>query len=318
MLNNQLFWEYVADRSGAGTFPDAATAEERVVGSGLSGTCSSSIRSAAKLPLAMVAGELVSQQPRNGRLFHKAMIALAAQLSGVHGETTAGRSTRIRVIDSYCHSEEMMLHALGSVSSAVQEYGIVQVLETVASAKQMFEWGAPSAHDRRDAFDIWVNCINAAVGGDNRVVTHILQLKETCGMKELMMMTIRKLLPGGMQLLTAQPTLVRGTLSMGFVEVALQSKTLLTDTGLISFCCCNPDCTSLQGVSELGLVLRAERYSSSSQSSRSGLPRHKVRSKGVCAGCLTSCYCSRECQRQHWDAGHKETCGALAGGERLL
>jgi hypothetical protein len=57
-------------------------------------------------------------------------------------------------------------------------------------------------------------------------------------------------------------------------------------------CCNNPGCRNLHGLSEQELV--------SGRSSR-------------CSGCKVACYCSRECQAEHWGAtaGHKAACKRL-------
>ena len=50
--------------------------------------------------------------------------------------------------------------------------------------------------------------------------------------------------------------------------------------------CSFPCCDNLDGDSEADLTLRA------------------------CGTCGTEWYCRRECQVAHWQAGHKEVCGA--------
>jgi hypothetical protein len=58
--------------------------------------------------------------------------------------------------------------------------------------------------------------------------------------------------------------------------------------------CNNPSCSNLDGASEVGLV-------------------SKGKSK-ICAGCCTSRYCSRECQKVHWKL-HKHVCRQLAAAD---
>ena len=57
----------------------------------------------------------------------------------------------------------------------------------------------------------------------------------------------------------------------------------------VGFCCNNPDCRELGGLSELGLVQGPEG------------------ARGVCGGCGLACYCSRECQEKVWYA-HRNVC----------
>lgn len=33
-----------------------------------------------------------------------------------------------------------------------------------------------------------------------------------------------------------------------------------------------------------------------------------------CAGCAVATYCSKDCQRQHWRAGHKNSCKTFSKG----
>jgi hypothetical protein len=63
----------------------------------------------------------------------------------------------------------------------------------------------------------------------------------------------------------------------------------------LPYCCNNPGCRNLAGLSEQELV--------SGRSSR-------------CSGCKVARYCSRECQAQHWGApaGHKAACKRLRAG----
>jgi len=63
-----------------------------------------------------------------------------------------------------------------------------------------------------------------------------------------------------------------------------------------SHACNNPACSSIHGFSEAQLV-----------GGRSC----------ICAGCRKARYCSRDCQRQHWEH-HKPVCQGLAGAEALL
>ena len=57
----------------------------------------------------------------------------------------------------------------------------------------------------------------------------------------------------------------------------------------VGFCCNNPDCRELGGLSELGLV------------------QGPKGARGVCGGCGLACYCSRECQEKVWCA-HGNAC----------
>ena len=57
----------------------------------------------------------------------------------------------------------------------------------------------------------------------------------------------------------------------------------------VGFCCSNPDCRELGGLSELGLVQGPEG------------------ARGVCGGCGLACYCSRKCQEKVWGA-HRQVC----------
>jgi hypothetical protein len=57
----------------------------------------------------------------------------------------------------------------GGLGSVVEEYGIGQVLQTLALAKQLPGWSAPSACDMRKALEIWGFSMNAAVEGNNSV-----------------------------------------------------------------------------------------------------------------------------------------------------
>ena len=57
----------------------------------------------------------------------------------------------------------------------------------------------------------------------------------------------------------------------------------------VGFCCNNPDCRELGGLSDLGLV--------------QGLKG----ARGVCGGCGLACYCSRNCQEKVWSA-HRNVC----------
>jgi hypothetical protein len=59
----------------------------------------------------------------------------------------------------------------------------------------------------------------------------------------------------------------------------------------VGWACNNAACTNLAKLSELQLV------------------RGKAK---VCGGCKLVRMCSAECQRQHWKAGHKKVCKALA------
>ena len=57
----------------------------------------------------------------------------------------------------------------------------------------------------------------------------------------------------------------------------------------MGFCCNNPDCKELGGLSELGLV------------------QGPKGARGVCGGCGLACYCSRACQEKVWGA-HRQVC----------
>ena len=80
------------------------------------------------------------------------------------------------------------------------------------------------------------------------------------------------------------------------------------------FCCYNPACSNLQGLSELGLmpaIARRFDCGGSSSSSSSGPGRSSRKGGGVCGGCKRVWYCSRACQKQNW-MKHKAMCGAFA------
>ena len=57
----------------------------------------------------------------------------------------------------------------------------------------------------------------------------------------------------------------------------------------VGFCCNNPDCRELGGLSELGLV------------------QGPGGARGVCGGCGLACYCSRKCQEKVWGT-HRQVC----------
>ena len=59
----------------------------------------------------------------------------------------------------------------------------------------------------------------------------------------------------------------------------------------VAFCCNNTACSKLQGFTELQLPVQ-----------------DGSRRKGVCAGCMAACYCSKQCQKLAWPV-HKLTCG---------
>ena len=77
---------------------------------------------------------------------------------------------------------------------------------------------------------------------------------------------------------------------------ALQSAFAFVSSNPVSFCCNNVSCCNMgDQVSELGVSLGG----------RGGVG-------GVCQGCKEACYCSRDCQLQHWAAGHKDVCSLFA------
>jgi hypothetical protein len=210
----------------------------------------------------------------------------------------------------------------------VQEYGIVQVLQTLALAKQLPGWSAPSTGARDKAFDFWDVCMNAVIGGEQYSTGDMnMHLKGSESAMTVLMMACIKILPGVVHLPVEQSS-SSDRFAAGFagqhafvanlkgcikLEAALTlCRNILRDTVLqVSFCCCNPDCTSLQGVSELGLVFKVEGSSTSSSSSNSQKGCRSI-GGGVCSGCGMSCYCSRKCQQQHWAAGHKDVCKDMA------
>jgi hypothetical protein len=237
-------------------------------------------------------------------------------------------------------SEEVVHHAVESLGSAVQEYGLEQLLQTLAYAKQLPDWTAPSAGAMEKAFRFWDFCMNAAMGSAQQAAGGVMELRGLHGPMMMVKVAIPRVFPGVMDVLAGKSLLQEDASSSALcqraaiadkltlwqgskcsydesLEAPLHCKSIFMDTVPISFCCCNPDCTSLQGVSELGLVFKAEGSSTSSSSSSSSSHSSsqegcRPRGGGVCSGCGVSCYCSRMCQRQHWAAGHKEMCGDLA------
>jgi hypothetical protein len=63
----------------------------------------------------------------------------------------------------------------------------------------------------------------------------------------------------------------------------------------VVFSCYNPRCGNLHGLSEVGLVAPGVKGASRSEGA------------GVCGRCKAVCYCSRECQRRHWEK-HRGFC----------
>jgi hypothetical protein len=309
--------------------------------SGCDSSDNSSSSSSVKLqPLSMVAMELVSEQPKHGHLMRKASTgALAAQLGGTLREETGPDGCKYLLLCGR-QSEEVVQHAVESLGSAVQEYGIVQVLQTLGLAKQLPGWSEPSAGARQKAFRFWDYFMKEAIGGAQQAEADILQLEGfdgtiLGGALTLVVVAISKVLPDVVGVVTgmsqplrdidASSSAVRrqhaavanklkhwqkGTETSGFeiLGIALSCKNICMDMMPVSFCCCNPACTSLQGVSELGLVFKAEGASTSSSRQEGCRPI----GGGVCSGCGLACYCSRKCQRQHWAAGHKEVCGSFS------
>jgi hypothetical protein len=296
--------------------------------------------SLAKLqPHSLVVMELVSKQLKHGHLVTKASKgALAAQSHSRFWETT-GPDGRKHLVPCGLQSEEVVQHAAESVGSAVQEYGIVKVLQTLALARELPEWSAPSAGAREKALKFWDYCMYVAVGGAQQAEADILQLEGFEGIRlggamTMVAVALPRILPGVMDVVMGRSLHVkelsspavrqhpavadklkywkgRACSSVDAFEAALQCSSVFMDTVPVSFCCCNPDCTSLQGVSELGLVFKAEGSCTSSSSSSRQKGCRPI-GGGVCSGCGVSCYCSRKCQRQHWAAGHKEVCGSFA------
>jgi hypothetical protein len=256
--------------------------------------------------------ELVSKQPMHNGLIHRASIgALAAKISDIHSELTDHGGCKYLVPCGAEWPEETVQHVVGSLASAVQEQGVVQVLQALVVARQLPGWSAPCFSDRQVAFWFCDHIMKLAVGGDNRGTNDKMQLRGSDSAMT-MMMAVPKTLQSVIHVVTNPPVLDGGAPTLDFedLEAIWQERSSFLDTCLVSFCCCNSECTSLEGVSELGLVLRSERSSSISSSSRKG-PR--AVGAGVCSGCSVSCYCSRACQRQHWAAGHKGVCAVFAG-----
>jgi hypothetical protein len=280
----------------------------------------------------MVAAELVSKHPEHGHLMRDvAMGAVEAQLCRVLRKAK-GPGGGTYLIPCGKPSDEVVQHAVESLGSAVQEYGIVQVLQTLAVAKQLPKWSAPSAGARDKAFRFWDFCMNAAIGCAERTHGGAMELKGLHAAIMMVSVAMPRVFPGVMDALVGQSLLHKDASNAAVrqcaavaeklklwrgskysynesLEAPLQCKSILLDMVPVSFCCCNTDCTSLQGISELGLVFKAEGSSTSSSGRQKGC---RPIGGGVCSGCGVSCYCSRKCQRQHWAAGHKETCGALA------
>jgi hypothetical protein len=352
LLERRAFWEKAAIASAAAaSHASNAPASEHTEGSpgakgGESGAaveevgvCSSSCAAEwGHLPIAAVSlmfGELVSKQLKHGCLMRKATVPLAAQLGVTLREETGPDGCK-HMVPWGPQSEKAVQHAVESLGSAVQEYGIVQVLEILELARELPEWSAPPTGGRRAAFHFWSYCLNVAVGGSKQAdwasseaPEDIMQLKGSDGIVMMACLTMPRVLPGVVTLFEGRFLLDRNaderqhaaiadklkpwqgkkSSYVELLEAALKCKGVMMDMVPVSFCCCNPDCTSLQGVSELGLVFKAEGSSPTSSSRQKGC---RPIGGGVCSGCGVSCYCSRKCQRQHWAAGHKEVCGDLA------
>jgi hypothetical protein len=146
--------------------------------------------------------------------------------------------------------------------------------------------------------------MNAAVEGDKSVPGDALELEGPAALRRLMMRAVVGLVPGGTDKLVGNSLHNRGASSLAFNKAAVQAKNTLMERGLVS--CCNPNCTSLRRVSELGLVSRAEASSK----------RFQVMAFAQVALRLVTVL-DIECQQQQWAAGHKEMCGALAVDEQI-
>jgi hypothetical protein len=75
---------------------------------------------------------------------------------------------------------------------------------------------------------------------------------------------------------------------MELLRVPFMLSHALVDALPVEFACNNPDCESLDGPCELGLVSQ--------------------RAKVVCGGCGVARYCCRKCQKHHWGEHHKHVC----------
>jgi hypothetical protein len=308
-----------------------AGAEEDEGGSGVSNPCSSSDRRSRRSssgsgskwqPHSTICAELVSKQPKHGSFMRETITeALTAPLRPVYRLYTGPDGRTYLLSPSNHWPEDVVRYAVESLGSAVQEYGIVEVLQTLALAKQLPEWSEPAATPREKGFEFWDLCMNAVIGGEQYSTGDLsMYLKGSESAMAVLMMACIKILPGVVHLPVEQ-TSSSDRWAAGFagqhafvanlkgcikLDAALTlCRNILRDTVLqVSFCCCNPDCTSLQGFSELGLVFKAEGSSTSSNSQKGCRPI----GGGVCSGCGVSCYCSRKCQRQHWAAGHRKAC----------
>jgi hypothetical protein len=337
LLENHVSWEdaamYFASPDDARTGLMKHTKGPRAAEEEKVGLCSSSTaaeRGHLTLAVCQMCAELVSKQPRHYGLMRKASRrALAFQLALRYQQFTYPGGSKYLVACG-AQSAEVVQHAVESLGSAVQEHGIVQVLQTLAVARQLPGWSAPSAGAKEEAIWFWDCCLNATIVGHRHAAGNILHLKGSVGaMRMACAMAIERVLPGVMNQLESgalsssavhqhaavaeklTPWQGRQCSDLETYEAALQCKSILMATLQVSFCCCNPDCTSLQGVSELGLVFKAEGSCTSSSSSSNSQKGCRPIGGGVCSGCSVSCYCSRKCQRQHWAAGHKNVCREL-------
>jgi hypothetical protein len=265
LLENRIFWENASVPSASPADahtgfmkhahgPSGAEEEE----GGLRRSSNAAEPGHMTLAGSQVCAELVSKQLRHGGHMRKASKgALAAQLKSVLRKTS-GPDGRMHLIFCGLQSAEVVQHAVESVGSAVQEYGIVQVLQTLELAKQLPSWCKPSAGVREVASWFWDFCLNATVVGQREAGGNMMQLKGLRGAMMMMTMsnTMGRVLPGVVEQLPAVADKLNSFQGMHgcFVEsmeVALQCQSTLMDMVPVSFCCCNPDCTSLQGGGEL-------------------------------------------------------------------
>jgi hypothetical protein len=82
--------------------------------------------------------------------------------------------------------------------------------------------------------------------------------------------------------------------SRSLLSQQLQVLGLALNTLPIDCACNNPYCSNMSKLSEQQLVMGSKR---------------------MCAGCRTTCYCSKECRTQHWKQ-HKAACKAVVAAQQ--
>ncbi|XP_066287928.1 ankyrin repeat and EF-hand domain-containing protein 1-like [Branchiostoma lanceolatum] len=131
---------------------------------------------------------------------------------------------------------------------------------------------AAAAQGRTEVVELLV-CHGATL--DMRGVFQMTPLMHACGHKRVD--TVRRLIELG-----ARPDLAESFIAKGLIGDCNESIKLIQEaikTKLLR--CCNPKC---------------------------GKPGYRSTFK-LCGGCKLTRYCSRDCQIQHWLAGHKKCCG---------